>query len=222
MTLPLPADKQGRIAAAAADLLVDAAAEADVVAMGPGLGRSPELTDLVDRLFRQVAAPMVVDADALNALADLPAGLPTPGGPRVLTPHPGEFRRLSGLPRLTPDEAPRVADQRAAVHGVVIVLKSHRTTVTDGVRRVVNTTGNPGMATGGSGDVLTGVIAGLIGQQHSPFDAAHLGVHLHGRAGDLAAAELGETSLIASDLLRWLPAAFREHAGRCQTPPPEE
>ena len=104
----------------------------------------------------------------------------------------------------------RQAVELAQATGAVIVLKGHHTLVTDGKQAAHNTTGNPGMATGGSGDVLTGIITALLGQKLSPYDAARLGVHVHGLAGDLAAAELGQVSLIASDLVRFLPAAFRQ------------
>ena len=127
-----------------------------------------------------------------------------------MTPHPGEFARLVGLD-IAAVQAQRqeLAQRFAAEHGVVLVLKGQATVVTDGCRVYVNTTGNPGMATGGTGDVLTGVIAALLGQKLEPFQAAQLGVHVHGLAGDLARDDLGEVSLIASDLLDYLPHVFR-------------
>ena len=132
-----------------------------------------------------------------------------PGGPRVLTPHPGEFARLVGK-KLDGEARQQAAVELAAKCGVVILLKGHRTLITDGKRQAINTTGNPGMATGGSGDVLTGLITALLCQHLEPFDAARLGAHLHGLAGDLAAKEKGEVSLIARDLVEFLPEAFRE------------
>jgi NAD(P)H-hydrate epimerase len=212
MTLPLPADPAGRIAAAAGEALRAAAAAATVVAVGPGLGRSAELDRLVPELYRELSGPLVVDADGLNALADDPDTLAQPGGPRILTPHPGEFARLIGR-RLDAEQRPMAAVALAARCRATVVLKGQHTLITDGRRQAVNTTGNPGMATGGSGDVLTGLIAALWCQGLDTFDAARLGVYLHGLAGDLAAAELGEASLIASDLVRWLPQAFRRHQG---------
>ena len=157
-----------------------------------------------------------------------------PGGPRILTPHPGEFARLLGWERVPPDqgqaadkEADKDADKNvcpteeavalAARCKAVVVLKGHRTLVTDGQTQWINTTGNPGMATGGSGDVLTGLIAALACQGLPPWDAARLAVYLHGLAGDLAAAELGQESLVASDLIGFLPRAFvayREDRGQ--------
>ena len=209
MTVPLPCDSAGRIAATAADKIVELAEAATVTACGPGLGRSDELDQLVGRIYRELRHPMVFDADALNALATQPDTLAQAAGPRILTPHPGEFARLIA------EELPAKRRESAAVElaercGIVVVLKSHETLVTDGHRRATNTTGNPGMASGGSGDVLTGLIAALACQGLEPYDAARLGVHLHGLAGDIAAAELGEVSTIARDLVTFLPDAFEE------------
>jgi NAD(P)H-hydrate epimerase len=209
MTAPLPADGNGRIASAAWDRIVELAGPATAIACGPGLGRSADLDRLVVRLYREIAKPMVFDADALNALAAAAEVLTQPGGPRIFTPHPGEFARLFGQ-KLDCDARHEAAVALALRCRAVVVLKGHRTLVTDGQRRAINTTGNPGMATGGSGDVLTGLVTALACQHLEPFDAARLGVHLHGRAGDLAAEELGQVSLMASDLIRYLPRAFRE------------
>jgi NAD(P)H-hydrate epimerase len=130
-----------------------------------------------------------------------------------VTPHPGEFARLVGIEKLNPDQREERAKDLAIRGSLIVVLKGHKTVVTDGHDLYVNTTGNPGMATGGCGDVLTGVITALVGQGLSPFAAAQLGVYVHGLAGDLAADALGQTSLIASDLLRYLPEAFKRVAG---------
>lgn len=213
MTLSLPSDRVGRISAKARDLILAAAETATVVGLGPGLGRSPGLGLLVAWLYEHLAKPLVVDADGLNALAGRPESLDRPGGPRILTPHPGEFDRLAGR-RLSPEERPPLAQRLAAQWKAVVVLKGHGTFVTDGQHGSINPTGNPGMATGGSGDVLTGLITALACQGLSPLEAARLGVYLHGLAGDLAAAELGQVSLIASDLVRFLPQAFTSHARR--------
>jgi len=236
MTVPLVADSAGRIGAGAFERVAELAEKATVVACGPGIGRSFDLDQLVSRLYQEIAKPMLFDADALSALATEPDVLAHPGGPRILTPHPGEFARLIGrkldgdktgtgsepsarqigdagggevpVPVLSPRQ--QAAVELAARCGMVVVLKGHRTLVTDGQRRAINTTGNPGMATGGSGDVLTGLITALCCQHLEPFDAARLGVYLHGLAGDLAAEELGQVSLMASDLVRFLPKAFRQ------------
>jgi hydroxyethylthiazole kinase-like uncharacterized protein yjeF len=161
---------------------------------------------------------MVADADALFALAEQPATVTAAAGPRVLTPHPGEFARLTGKPY---DDSKRIeaaaqlaAGEPATAGGhvnaeLIVLLKGHETVVTDGTRYSINHTGNPGMATGGSGDVLTGIITALLCQGLPPFDAARLGAYVHGLAGNLAAAELGQVSLIASDLIDYLPKAFQ-------------
>ena len=209
MTVPLPCDEFGKLGADAATPLLELSGSATCVALGPGIGRSADLTYVVRELYRRLPLPMVIDADGLNALADAPAGLKEAAGPRVLTPHPGEFSRLSGESAGSREKQLAAARALAAEHGVVIALKGHRTVITDGTREAANTTGNPGMATGGTGDVLTGIITALICQGLSAFDAAVLGVHVHGLAGDLAAKELGQVSLIARDLLGFLPAAFQ-------------
>jgi ADP-dependent NAD(P)H-hydrate dehydratase len=210
MTLALPEDSEGRIAAAAAELIFEHAQPATHFAVGPGLGRSPDIDRLVVRLYTELPQPGVFDADALNALADHPDALSKPGGPRVLTPHPGEYKRLNGNNELGSRVAYHTeARSLAAQWKAVVVLKGYRTFVTDGQRSYVNNTGNAGMATGGCGDVLTGVIAGLMCQGLVPYDAARLGTYIHGRAGDAAAEDFGQLSVIASDLVRALPHALQ-------------
>jgi NAD(P)H-hydrate epimerase len=212
-TAPLPSNESGQLGAAALSELVDLVKSNTSAALGPGLGQNAELGSLLSTILEQTTTPLVLDADALNALAaGQLAALRDHQGPLILTPHPGEFARLLGC------DIPTVQAHReelglrfAADHGVVLVLKGHRTVVTDGRRIYVNTTGNPGMATGGTGDVLAGLIAALLGQNLEPFAAAQLGAYLHGLAGDLACAEMGEASLIASDLLNYLPHAFAAH-----------
>lgn len=212
MTCPLPADELGRIAGSAHARLLELTAGTTCLGCGPGLGRSVELDGLVAALYAEASMPAVFDADALNALATRPAALARHAGPRVLTPHPGEFARLSGAPASDPDAQARAAAELARSIGIVVVLKGHRTLVADPADTWRNTTGNPGMATGGSGDVLTGLIAALIGQTREwgqMRDAVRLAVYVHGLAGDLAARELGQTAMIARDLIRFLPAALR-------------
>jgi NAD(P)H-hydrate epimerase len=208
MTVGLDEDCEGRLAASSLEQIIPLASHATVVALGPGLGRSAELDHLIRRLYAMLARPMVVDADGLNALAGDPRILASHDGPRILTPHPGEFVRLLGVGKSTREACIERSVQLAGESAIVVVLKGHRTLVTDGTDRWQATTGNPGMATGGSGDVLTGVITGLVGQGLSPVGAARLGVHIHGLAGDLAARRLGQVAMIASDLLRFLPRAF--------------
>lgn len=217
------ADDGQHLELAAADEVLKLASTATAVALGPGLGRTSGLTEFVVRLYGEFSQPMVVDADALFALAERPETLKQPGGPRVLTPHAGEFARLVGLSGDAAKSLLEADDQaraeaagelaaRDATGQTIVLLKGHRTVVSDGRRASVNHTGNPGMATGGSGDALTGIITGLLCQGLTPFDAARLGAHLHGLAGDLAAAELGEVSLIASDIVKYIPTAFQSIA----------
>ena len=211
MTVGLPCDDSGRITLAARELLIEVAAKATAVGCGPGLGRSADLDELVAWLYTGLKQPVVFDADALNALAIQPDLLAKPGGPRIITPHPGEFQRLIGATtRLPREELEHEAMALAARAKIVVLLKGHRTLITDGNRQAHNETGNPGMATGGTGDVLTGLTTGLLCQHLTPFDAALLAANVHGLAGDLAAEELGEVSLIASDLLRWLSPALKK------------
>ncbi|MFO0844282.1 MAG: NAD(P)H-hydrate dehydratase [Gemmataceae bacterium] len=209
MTAWLAADRGGRLAQAALPELLALADAATAVVVGPGLGQSVALKSMVPALLHHVRRPLVLDADGLNALGRQLEPLTARGAPTILTPHPGEFGRLTG--RDTKEvQADRqgVALEFARRHGVVLVLKGAGTVVTDGGRLYTNTTGNPGMATGGTGDVLAGLLGALLAQGVPPFDAAVMGAYLHGRAGDLARDRLGEVSLIATDLLEHLPAAF--------------
>ena len=175
--------------------------------------RARNLATCSPSFWNRARQPLVLDADALNVLAGRLGALRKHRGPIVLTPHPGEFARLLGcdIPTVQARRQELAADF-ARTHGVVVVLKGHGTVVTDGQRVYVNTTGNPGMATGGTGDVLGGLLAALLGQKLETFAAAQLGVYLHGLAGDLAREQRGEVSLIATDLLDFLPPAFQQHA----------
>lgn len=212
LTMGLPDDNEGLLSRAALTQLMDVLSRQTAAAWGPGLGRSDDLDDVTVNVYKSAALPMVFDADGLNALAhrrDWLSG-PSPAGPRILTPHPSEFARLTGLePADVARRREQAAAEFAAQHGVVVLLKGPQTVITDGERVALNPTGNSGMATGGTGDVLTGLIASLLGQQMPPFDAAQLAAYLHGLAGDLAAAELSQPGLIASDLPRYLACAWQ-------------
>jgi len=189
--------------------VVELARSASAVAIGPGLGRTTDVVKLVSGVLRELPrTPVVIDADGLNALAPFSDEFKGRPVPLVLTPHPGEFGRLVGT-ELAADRE-RAATEFARRFGVVLLLKGMATLVADGQLLYRNSTGNPGMATGGSGDVLTGVIAALLAQRLSPFDAAVLGAWVHGRAGDVAAGSLGQTGLTAADIAESLPTAFRE------------
>jgi NAD(P)H-hydrate epimerase len=210
MTEPLPETKSGFISVRALDegQIAQIAERKNVIALGPGMGQDPDTVQLIRRLVEELHAPMVVDADGLNALVDRRLH-----GVRVLTPHPGEMSRLTrkSIPEI---QADRVGAARAFAQerGVYLVLKGNRSVVAapDG-RAWINPTGSPAMATGGTGDVLTGMIAGLLAQFPDQIEAAVLAaVYLHGRAGELGAAEVGEKALIATDLFQFLPEAMRE------------
>ncbi len=210
-TLPLSEDSEGRISAKALATILNAAQENDVVAIGPGMGQSSGLRSLVEALLQQEGLRLLVDGDGLNNLGKV-SGWPTKRkADLVLTPHPGEMKRLwSSLFREEiPQDRQQTATRAAQAAEAVVALKGAGTVVTDGRRVYVNTTGNPGMATAGSGDVLTGVVAALMGQGLSSLDATILGVHLHGLAGDLAAERLGQISLMATDIVESLPQAFQ-------------
>lgn len=208
LTIPLPDDSSGGIDESAFPQLQEEAAKADVVAIGPGCGQSDGFARIVQQLYCDLEKPMVVDADGLNALSALDQ-LPPAAGPRVLTPHPGEFARLTGSDVETvQSNREEAAAEFAKAHDCVLLLKGAGTVITDGMRLAVNATGNSGMATGGSGDVLTGLIAALLAQGMDSLEAAQFGAHLHGVAGDLAARELSQPGLIASDLPRFLTQAW--------------
>ena len=210
-TVPLPCDREGRIRLEAAEGALQRSLDMDAAGLGPGLGRSSELNRFVARLVRRIACPLVVDADGLNAVADVPNVWSRARGPRILTPHPGELARLAGTDIPSRSEAIRHTRRLAKQWNVVIALKGHRTYVTDGIAEYTNATGNPGMATGGAGDVLTGILVALLGQGMAPFDAACLGVYLHGSAGDLAAERWGYWGLTARDLVPALADACQLH-----------
>ncbi len=185
------------------------------VALGPGIGQALETVSLVQELYKTLGQPMVVDADGLNCLAQDVSVLKQGAGPRILTPHPGEMARLTGLTTAEVQaDRQRIALEFAEKHGLILVLKGNGTVIAapDG-RLAINATGNPGMATGGMGDVLTGLIGGLLAQGVEPWQAACLGVYLHGRAADRIVAE-GSLSFgyLASEVADELPQTFHELA----------
>ena len=209
-TIVLPEDSVGRMSAKAIGAVLDAVSENDVFAFGPGVGVSNGVRSVLDVLLKQDELPLIIDADGLNNLARIKDWPATLKAKLVLTPHPGEMKRLwSGLYReQLPAERQKQAGQLAERTGAVVALKGAGTVVTDGDKVYVNRTGNPGMATAGSGDVLTGVIAALVGQGLSNFNATVLGVYVHGMAGDIAAERVGQVSLMVTDIIDALPEAF--------------
>jgi NAD(P)H-hydrate epimerase len=226
MTFPLADRGDGTLAAKAIDAILRFASQnADVIAIGPGIGVTPDTEEIVKKIVLSSAVPVVIDADGLNAIRDSREIFSKAKSPVIITPHPGEMvrllRRKSEVTKQKANKVTRISIQDieedrietavtfAKETGVYVVLKGVPTIVAapEG-SAYINTTGNPGMATGGSGDALTGIIASLTGQGLDPAAAAVLGVYLHGLAGDSAAMALGEHSLIASDIISALPEAF--------------
>lgn len=191
--------------------LTEAFSWADTVAIGPGLGKSDNSAVLLEQVMKKWNHPMVVDADGLNLLAERMELLEQHEGPLIVTPHVGEFSRLTGLTmKEISENIPGQAQAFAKTYHCICVLKDAPSAIGDPDRVTVNTTGNNGMSTAGSGDVLTGIIAGLLGQRMDAEDAARLGVWLHGRAGDLAAEKEGTYGLLARHLIEYLPQAMRK------------
>ena len=211
MVRPFPSTPEGTLSEKGLPAIEKFLESQDILALGPGIGRHPGTARLMRRLMEQSVNPLVVDADGINALADHPETLGRCHQTKVLTPHPGEFvRAFGGRKPLKDSERRERALRVARKFGVVLVLKGHRTVVAGPRGKCfVNPTGNPGMATGGTGDVLTGVIAALLGQGMSGYDAARFGVYLHGLAGDLASRSKGEVSLVAGDVVEFLPQAIQ-------------
>lgn len=205
VVLPLPDDGKGFSEAACAQIR-PLLARMDAVLIGPGLGQSAGTLAAVRTVLTDCARPVVVDADGINVLAGHKDILRGRKHPTILTPHDGEFARL-GQP---------VGENRAASAcalarelGCTVLLKGHRTIITDGMRCFENQTGNPGMATGGSGDVLAGILVSLLGQGMPTLEAAACAAWLHGAAGDLCAAELGQYGMLPSDLVEALPRLMK-------------
>lgn len=217
MPHPLPAGEEGMLSSAAIETIVSHLSASDVCLIGPGLGRGENVSSVVRHLLQTIQKPVVLDADGINALVghidilDGRKGLLT-----VLTPHDGEFTRIGG--DLSSGDRLTAARSFAAEHGCCLVLKGHRTITAfpDGAA-YVNTTGNPGMAKGGSGDVLGGIILALLGQGLACQEAVPMAVWLHGRAGDLCAQEIGEYGMTPSDLVAALPRVLRECEGKIRT-----
>lgn len=205
--------QDGCFSVEAATEIVEKCDWADVVAIGPGMGTTPGCQQIVQNIYRELSKPVVLDADAINCLVAAEVDLASHAGRRVLTPHPGEFTRLAGRKFEQRETMERHAIEIARKSNVVLVLKGSKTLVTDGTQFYHNDTGNHGMATGGSGDVLTGIIASLIGQKMSAIESARSGCCLHGLAGDIFAEKSSAASLIATDLIEYLPAALDRLAG---------
>lgn len=212
-TIPLPEDENGQITPKAITVLLPHLADNDIVAVGPGLGQGRGAKELLAVLISRPDLKLVIDADGLNVLAKSSEWVGSRKASIILTPHPGEMKRLweNSFREPMPADRKELTIRFASKSGCVVVLKGAGTVVADSSRVYVNTTGNPGMATGGAGDVLTGLIAALNGQGLSLFDASVLGVYLHGLAGDLAAQVYSQVALVATDILRYLPAEIKRY-----------
>ncbi|MBF0253408.1 MAG: NAD(P)H-hydrate dehydratase [Candidatus Omnitrophica bacterium] len=212
MTLPIPENKRGQLDRISAKKVLDFAQKCEVVAIGPGLGLNSDTKKFVQEILKKVNAPVVIDADAINALDGKLSLIQKRKHLTVITPHPGEMANLIKK-EISYIELQRVevAKKVALESGALVCLKGHNTVVASSDGQVyVNDTGNSGMATAGAGDVLTGIIASFIGQGIDGFGSCVSAVYLHGLAGDLGAAEIGPFSLIASDLIEYLPKAFQK------------
>ncbi len=215
MTVALAEDAEGRICPEAVPLLLDSLKWADVAAVGPGLGQSDGVAEVVSAVLAEFDGPLVIDADGLNTITPLPQWWSKrQRRPTVITPHPGEMARLRSGAGLDPaseqtDQARlATAFEFAALSATVVVLKGHRTVVCTPDQSYINTTGNPGMATGGMGDVLTGLIGALLGQGLSAFDAARLAVYCHGAAANQCAQQIAPVGYLAREVADALPAAL--------------
>ena len=216
MTIPMPETKARTLARSSLDRLLTFGRTRTAIAIGPGLTTHPETVDLIQELVKRIDKPCVLDADALNALAGKASLLTESKFPPILTPHPGEMSRLEidSSPQSVNADRIGVASRFARERGVLVVLKGARTIIArpDGMTAVCPT-GNPGMATAGTGDVLTGMITGFLAQGLSQWDAACTGTYIHGLAGDLAARTVGQAAMIAGDLIEHIPEAVTQTAG---------
>lgn len=205
VVFPLP-DEGGKLSAGAIPELLAKLPQMDAVLTGPGLGQSPGVFAVVKAILENARCPVVLDADGINVLAGHMDILRGRTAPTIVTPHDGEFLRLGGK---VSENRMKIAADFARRTGCILLLKGHETCITDGSTHYRNKTGNPGMAVGGSGDVLAGMIAGLLGQGLAPLQAAACAAWLHGAAGDLAARDLGQYAMLPTDLLDRLPRLLK-------------
>lgn len=205
VVFPLP-DSVGMLDETAVPLILERLPRMDAVLIGCGLGISPSTEAVVQAVLEQAECPVIVDADGITLLKAHKDILRGRKYPTILTPHDGEFIRLGGT---IGEDRMASAAQFARENHCILLLKGHRTCITDGQNHYRNTTGNPGMAVGGSGDVLSGIIVSLLGQGITPLEAAACGAWLHGAAGDLCAAEMGQYGMLPSDMLNVLPRLLK-------------
>ena len=205
VVFPLP-DREGKLSEEAIPEILRRLPGMDAVLIGCGLGQSQGTLAVVKAVLQTAGCPVVLDADGINVLAAHKDILRGRGGPTILTPHDGEFTRLGGVIGENRMEA---AEAMAKDLGCILLLKGHRTCITDGETGYVNHTGNPGMAVGGSGDLLAGILVSLLGQGIAPLEAAAVGAWLHGAAGDLCAERLGQYAMLPADMLEALPRLLK-------------
>ena len=205
VVFPLP-DSEGKLSTAALPEILKRLPQMDTVLIGPGLGQSEGTLAVLQAVLENAACPVVVDADGINLLAKHKDVVRGRTNPTILTPHDGEFRRLGGV---IGEDRMAAAAEMARELGCIVLLKGHRTCITDGVTGYRNVTGNPGMAVGGSGDVLAGMITALLGQKIAPLEAAAAAAWLHGAAGDLCANKLGQYAMLPTDMLEELPRLLK-------------
>ena len=205
VVFPLP-DADGKLSCEAVSEILERLTKMDAVLVGPGLGQSEGVLEVVKTVLEQATCPAVLDADGINMVAKHMDILRGRTAPTILTPHDGEFARLGGV--IGADRV-AAAEQMARELGCIVLLKGHHTVITDGSSTYINHTGNPGMAVGGSGDVLAGIIVSLLGQGIAPLEAAACGAWLHGAAGDRCAAELGQYGMLPTDMLNILPRLLK-------------
>lgn len=205
VVFPLP-DEDGRLRAEAVPEILERLPNMDAVLIGPGLGQSDGTFAVVKAVLENAKCPVVVDADGINVLSEHKDLLRGRNDPAILTPHDGEFARLGGV---IGDDRMESAKALARDLGCIVLLKGHETVITDGETGYINRTGNPGMAVGGSGDVLAGILVSLLGQGIQPLEAAACAAWLHGAAGDLCAAEIGQYGMLPTDMLSALPRLMK-------------
>ena len=205
IVFPLP-DENGMLSGAAVPQILERLPRMDAVLIGPGLGQSAGTLAAVKAVLERFDGPVVVDADGINILAAHKDILRGRAVSTILTPHDGEFARLGGV---VGNDRAAAAENMARQLGCIMLLKGHETVITDGVETYINHTGNPGMAVGGSGDVLAGILVSLLGQGIAPLDAAACGAWLHGAAGDLCAARMGQYGMLPGDMVSALPRLLK-------------
>ena len=205
IVFPLP-DKGGKLSHRAIPEILERLPKMDAVLIGPGLGQSEEVLAVVDMVLKTAQCPVVLDADGINVIAAHKDILRGRTAPTILTPHAGEFARLGGN---ADGDRQSAAEEMAKDLGCILLLKGRGTVITDGSTTYINPTGNPGMAVGGSGDVLSGIITALLGQGIAPLEAAACGAWLHGAAGDICAGELGQYGMLPTDMVAVLPRLLK-------------